>query len=204
VLFARIEVFGRAGHGSNPAAARSAVADAAAVTRALHCAEFPGPAHPLLGRPSCNVGVIHGGTAPNIVAGHCELVVDRRVLPGQTCEEAVASLRALIDPLEIAYDVTVLGFAEASELDTADPFVDYLRDLCGGAAGPAPVRGLYLGTDARFLRNQLSIPTVVYGPGSMNVAHAADEYVPIAHLTAAAGSFAALFSTFARVPVTAG
>jgi acetylornithine deacetylase/succinyl-diaminopimelate desuccinylase-like protein len=201
VLFARIEVFGRAGHGSDPAAARSAVADAAAVTRALHLAQFPGPSHPLLGRPSCNVGVIHGGTAPNIVAGHCELVVDRRVLPGQTCEQAVASLRALIDELgDIAYELHVLAFAEASELAVEDPFVGYLREVCGGPNGPAPIRGLYLGTDARFLRNQLNIPTVVYGPGSMSVAHAADEYVPIAELRAAACSFAALFSTFARVP----
>lgn len=200
VLFARIEVFGRAGHGSDPAAAHSAVADAARVTQALHLAHFADAPHPLLGSPTCNVGVIHGGTAPNIVAGHCVLEVDRRVLPGQTCEQAVASLRALIDEIGVAYELHVTGFAEASELAAEDPFVGYMQDVCGGPDGPAPVRGLYLGTDARFLRNQLSIPTVIYGPGSMTVAHAADEFVPIAELTAAAESFASLFSTFARFP----
>ena len=40
-LFARIEVFGRAGHGSDPAAARSAVADAARITQALHAGALP-------------------------------------------------------------------------------------------------------------------------------------------------------------------
>lgn len=198
VLLARIEVFGRAGHGSDPAAARSAVADAARITSALHLARFEGEAHPLLGRPTCNVGVIHGGTAPNIVASHCVLEVDRRVLPGQTCDEAVASLRALIDELEVAYDLHVLGFAEASELGAEHPFVGHMQSVCGGTGAPIPLRGLCLGTDARFLRNQLGIPTVVYGPGSMTVAHAADEFVPISELTTAAQSFAGLYSTFAR------
>jgi acetylornithine deacetylase/succinyl-diaminopimelate desuccinylase family protein len=200
-LFARIEVFGRAGHGSDPTASRSAVADAARITQALHGARFPGDVHPLLGSPSCNVGTVRGGSAANIVAAYCELHVDRRVLPGQTCEEAVASLRAVIDGFgDISYEIGVLSFAEASELASEDPFVDYMRDICGGPDGPAPVRGLYLGTDARFLRNQLGIPTVIYGPGSMKVAHAADEFVPIADLTAAARSFAGLFGSFVGVP----
>ena len=107
----------------------------------------------------------------------------------------------MIDELgDISYEIGVLGFAEASELPGDDPFVDYMREVCGGPDGPAPVRGLYLGTDARFLRNQLGIPTVIYGPGSMRVAHAADEFVPIAELTTAARSFAALFADFGTQP----
>lgn len=205
VLFARIEVFGRAGHGSDPMAARSAVADAARITQALHGARFPGDPHPLLGSPTCNVGTIHGGSAPNIVASSCVLEIDRRVLPGQTREQALASLRAIIDDLgDISYEIEALNFAEASELAGDDPFVDYMRDVCGGPDGPAPLRGLYLGTDARFLRNQLNIPTVIYGPGSMKVAHATDEFVPISELTTAAQSFATLFSTFARFPSRVG
>ena len=41
------------------------------------------------------------------------------------------------------------------------------------------------------------IATVVYGPGSMTVAHTADEYVPLAELTEAAGSFASVYASFA-------
>ncbi len=198
VLLARIEIFGRAGHGSDPAAAHSAVADAARVTQALHLAHFDPEPHLLLGRPSCNVGVIRGGTAPNVVASHCVLEIDRRVLPGQTCEQAVDSLRVILDPLGVSYSLEVLGFAEASELAAENPFVGYLQEVCGGVGTPTPVRGLCLGTDARFLRNQLDIPTVVYGPGSMTVAHAADEYVEVAELTKAAESFAGLYTSFAR------
>ncbi|WP_027944700.1 M20 family metallopeptidase [Amycolatopsis taiwanensis] len=195
-LMAEIVVRGRAAHGSDPAAGRSAVADAARIVSALHLADFGIDAHPLLGSPTCNVGTIAGGTAVNIVAAECRLRVDRRVLPGETREEALATVTRLIDAAgEFDYDATVLAFAEGSKLDAGHPFITEVRQ----AAEHAPVRGLKLGTDARFLRNQLGIPSVVYGPGSMTVAHTADEYVPVAELATAARTFARLYATFRGV-----
>ncbi|WP_037078404.1 M20 family metallopeptidase [Pseudonocardia spinosispora] len=197
-LLAEIVVSGRAAHGSDPARGRSAIGDAARLVRAVQEADLGDPAHALLGTPTCNVGVISGGTAPNIVASSCTLRVDRRVLPGQSREYAVETLRAALDGAgtDIDYRLDVLAFVEGSELDSAHPFVGFMR----AATNPGrPVRGLYLGTDARFLRNQLGIPTVVYGPGSMTVAHTADEYVPLAELGDAARSFATAYATY---PVT--
>jgi acetylornithine deacetylase/succinyl-diaminopimelate desuccinylase len=198
-LIAEITVTGRAAHGSDPARGRSAVADAARLVLALQEVDFGDPAHPLLGSPTCNVGTIAGGTAPNIVASAATLRVDRRLLPGQTREQAVATLRAVLDRAapDVDYRLEVLAFVEASELAAEHPFVDVLRIACEPAR--RPVRGLYLGTDARFLRNQLGIPTVVYGPGSMTLAHTADEYVPLAELTEAAGSFASVYASFTGV-----
>jgi acetylornithine deacetylase/succinyl-diaminopimelate desuccinylase len=195
VLMAEITVSGRAAHGSDPAVGRSAIADAARLTQALHQADFGEVSHPLLGSPTCNVGVIHGGTAPNIVARSCVLRVDRRLLPGQTREQLLAELAALIERTvpDIDYTLEALAFAEASELESDHPFVDLVR---AAAENVRPVRGLYLGTDARFLRNELGIPTVVYGPGSMTVAHARDEYVALAELGEAARTFATVFTRF--------
>jgi succinyl-diaminopimelate desuccinylase len=195
-LLAEIVVAGRAAHGSDPARGRSAVADAARLVLALQEADLGDPEHPLLGSPTCNVGVISGGTAPNIVASSCVLRVDRRTLPGQSRDAAVATLRGVLDRAwpDIGYDLEVLAFVEASELAAGHPFVEFVRSACLPAG--RSVRGLYLGTDARFLRNQLGIPTVVYGPGSMTVAHTADEYVPLAELATAASSFAAVYATF--------
>ncbi|WP_134669081.1 MULTISPECIES: M20 family metallopeptidase [unclassified Amycolatopsis] len=195
-LMVEIVVRGRVGHGSDPAAGHSAVADAARIVSALHLADFGDKAHPLLGIPTANAGTIAGGTAVNIVAAECRLRIDRRVLPGQTRDEALATVTGLIDAAgKFDYDADVLAFAEGSELDPQHPFVTEVRK----AADDAPVSGLKLGTDARFLRNQLGIPTVVYGPGSMTVAHTADEYVPVAELTAAARAFARLYAGFRGV-----
>lgn len=195
VLLAEITVTGRAAHGSDPAVGRSAVADAARLVTALQQADFGGPPHPLLGSPTCNVGVIRGGTAPNIVASSCVLRVDRRVLPGQTERQALTELRALLDRMvpDVECTVAALAFAEASELAADDPFVGLVQ---AAVETPRPVRGLFLGTDARFLRNQLGIPTVVYGPGSMTVAHSHDEYVEVAELAEASRTFARVFTRF--------
>ncbi|MGW7536012.1 M20 family metallopeptidase [Amycolatopsis sp. NPDC054798] len=195
-LMAEIAVRGRAAHGSDPAAGHSAIADAARIVSALHLADFGDGEHPLLGTPTGNVGTISGGTAANIVAAECRLRVDRRVLPGQTRDAALAALTGLIDAAgEFDYDAEVVAFAEGSEMDPGHPFVAEVRR----AADDAPVRGLKLGTDARFLRNRLGIPAVVYGPGSMTVAHTADEHVPVAELVAAARAFARLYAGFRGV-----
>lgn len=201
-LLAEITVTGLAAHGSDPGRGRSAIADAARLVTALHDADFGGPEHPLLGRPTCNVGTIHGGTAPNVVASECVIRIDRRILPGVTREAAIAELRAVLDRAGsgidggIDYRVDVMVFVEGSELAPEHPFTEFVRGACRDSGHPGTTRGLYLGTDARFLRNQLGIPAVVYGPGSMTVAHTADEYVALTELSAAARTFATLYATF--------
>jgi acetylornithine deacetylase/succinyl-diaminopimelate desuccinylase len=94
---------------------------------------------------------------------------------------------------DIESTIDVLAFVAASELDADHPFVDLVQDATEAAR---PIGGLYLGTDARFLRNELGIPTVVYGPGSMTVAHSSNEYVALAELAEAARTFAAVFTRF--------
>ena len=55
--------------------------------------------------------------------------------------------------------------------------------------GPAQIAGFYAVCDAAFLCMQ-GIPAIVYGPGTLLVAHAADEYVDIDELTAATKTYA--------------
>jgi len=191
----RVTVTGRSGHGSEPAAARSAIADAAAMVRALHAARYYEHPHPLLGSPSANVALIEGGVATNVVAPSCSFVVDRRTLPGDTVDLVLAGLRAKIDAAcpGASYRLEVLVDVEASELPADHPFAVFVSATAGTS-----LTGLSLGTDGRFLRNQLGIPTVIYGPGSIEQAHTTDEWVSIEELTTAARTFARIFSSSGR------
>ena len=54
--------------------------------------------------------------------------------------------------------------------------------------------GVPYGADMRLLINHGGIPTVMYGPGNVAVAHAADEHVPLAEVAQCAETLAAWIS----------
>lgn len=200
LFVADLIVHGRPAHGSEPRNGISAVEEAAKVVLALHAADFGGPEHDLLGRPTCNIGMINGGTGHNTVAERCVLKVDRRLLPGDTAASAEASLRALVDAIgdpDLRYDIELEVFGEASELDPSHPFVAQLQAAATAVLGEAvPVIGMRFTTDARFVRNQAGIASVVCGPGEIAQAHINDEWVEVARLVDAAAVYAELFATF--------
>ena len=200
LLTATVTVHGRPAHGGQPQDGVSAIEKAAKVVLALHGADFGGPDHPLLGRPSCNVGVIQGGSGHNTVAERCTLVVDRRLLPGVSREEAEAGLRRRIDAIgdaELRYDLEPGVYGEASELARDHPFVTEVQEVIAAELGrPAPVIGMTFSTDARFVRNQAGIPAVVLGPGAIAQAHTNDEWVLVDRLVDAAAVYARLYATF--------
>lgn len=196
-LFARFTVHGQGGHGSVPASGVSAVAGAARVVDALHLRDF-GAAHPLLGRTTCNVGTISGGAAPNVIAESCVIEVDRRMLPGATRESAIQELLDVIESLELSVDVDAeaIVFVEASENDPAHPVVEWIDRTVRSVRSDSEIVGSMLGSDARFYRNILSIPTVLLGPGDVAQAHTADEWVSLADLTDAASIYLRAFQSF--------
>ena len=65
--------------------------------------------------------------------------------------------------------------------------------------GPTAAAGFSGITDSRYYLNQAKIPTVILGPGSMTVAHTADEWVTVDELATAARAYARLFVGFLGV-----
>ena len=200
VLQGRITVTGRPAHGSRPREGVSAIEHAARLVLAIHGAEFSAEDHPLLGTPSANVGVISGGSAFNTVADTCVIGVDRRLLPGATETSATRELLASIEAAGVAgleYSFTADTFGEASEMSRDDPFAVLVRSAVAASIGADPeVIGMTFTTDARFVRNQAGIPTVVCGPGAIDQAHCDDEFVSLDRLTQAAAAFALLYADF--------
>ncbi|HET9058815.1 MAG TPA: ArgE/DapE family deacylase, partial [Acidimicrobiales bacterium] len=158
LLQGKILIKGRPGHGSRPRDGISAVEHAAQVALALHAAEFGDAEHPLLGRPTANVGTIHGGSAVNIVAEQAEVGFDRRLLPGMTIEEAVAGIERRLAEAGLSgidYTIEVEDFGEGSEMSPDDPFASLVRSCVASVTGTEPPTiGMSFTTDARFVRNQ--------------------------------------------------
>lgn len=201
LMFATVRTRGIPAHGSEPSRGRSAIISAAAIAQVLHDNEFPQTPHPLLGTTTCNVGVIRGGSGPNVVPEECELLIDRRVLPGDTEESVVRGIVDRIASLGLSpgtdFELVVDTFCEPSEIDAGHPFVGDVADSFAAMTGRAPgTTGLPFTTDARFMRNQLGIPAVVFGPGRLEVAHTVDEYVEVDALVTAVAVYAHLFASF--------
>jgi len=96
ILDARITIHGRAAHaGVEPEKGRSAVLAAADLVQRLHA---------LNGRwdgVTVNVGVVAGGTRPNVVAERCSLEVDVRAVRRADLEAAEAEIRSLLATLAV-------------------------------------------------------------------------------------------------------
>ena len=200
LLQGEILVKGRPAHGSRPGDGISAVEVGAKIALALHAADFGGPDHPLLGRPTANVGTFHGGSAYNIVAEQATVGFDRRLLPGVSMEDALAGLHQRLADSGLGdsgYQIRLDDFGEGSEMSPDHPFVELVRQCVATATGSVPATiGMTFTTDARFVRNQGGLPAVVCGPGDVAQAHGIDEYVAVSQLVDAAVTYAELYRSF--------
>jgi len=192
--------FGKAAHGSQPHRGVNAITSMARFLLRLP-EVLPDIEHPLVGRPTVNAATIEGGSAPNVVPDRCEVDIDRRIVPGEIDPDAVrAPFLAIIEALrgeypEVEIEVRLREWTDAAEAspdtDIARTAVEAVRATTGTAPELAGFTGI---TDARFYINQADIPTVICGPGSLRVAHTADEWVPVDELVAGARAYARIFA----------
>jgi acetylornithine deacetylase/succinyl-diaminopimelate desuccinylase family protein len=176
----RIVTRGMAAHSSKPHLGRSAIAAMARVVLAMEEASsaLSLRVHPLLGPATCSIGTIHGGRQVNIVPDECAVEVDRRLLPGESPAGALEECRNLVASLpgvEAEVEAPMLS-DEPLETPLDSPVVRCAAGaLSGMGLDPAPC-GVPYGSDASKLA-RAGIPGIVFGPGSIDLAHAAVEYV---------------------------
>ena len=193
---------GTAAHGSTPNLGVNAIMSMARLL--LRLSEvLPDREHPLVGRPSVNAAVITGGSAPNVVPDRCELVIDRRIIPGETDpDEVLAPFDRLAADLtrehpEVDLSFAIDGWTEAAEASPDTVIAGVARAAIALERGVAPVDVGFTGiTDARFYINDARIPSIILGPGSLGVAHTANEWVLVDDLVAAARIYARIFVGF--------
>ncbi len=97
----KIETIGRAAHSAKPDLGVNAIEHMAIVIAAIQndTSQLAESVHPLLGPATCNIGVIRGGVQINLVPASCEIEIDRRMLPGETCEAVLEHYGRLLGAL---------------------------------------------------------------------------------------------------------
>ncbi|WP_280170819.1 M20 family metallopeptidase [Agrobacterium pusense] len=141
--------------------------------------------HPLVGEASLTVTRISGGHADNVLPGTCDLLLDRRMVPGED-EDAVKQEFAILlkdaqDRFGVKAEIVDYKATTGSATETAGdhPVVIASLSSCkeNGTAYPGPF-GFQGGCDLVHFR-ALGAQGTVIGPGSLSVAHKADEFVPL-------------------------
>jgi|LSQX01.2.fsa_nt_gb acetylornithine deacetylase len=146
-------------------------------------------AHPLVGKPTLSVGTIAGGMAVNIVPELCQIMVDRRLIPGETPDGAFGEIAAALDGiLEPGDDLTPTLKDWPVETDRDAAIVEIVRSAVRAIGGEDEPEGVPYCTDGCDFAER-GVPLVVFGPGDIAQAHTAGEWVEIAQVEAAVDAY---------------
>lgn len=181
VMMESIKLEGRSGHSSNPDLGNSALDAMHKVLAELTslredwAKQYQNPAF-AVSIPTMNLASIHGGDAPNRICRHCELQFDIRLLPGMNNDEVRHSIRHRVDRalensgIQVAHSSLFAGVEAFAEPDNSE-LIKLSEKLTGHSAG-----SVNFATEAPFLQ-RLGMQTVVLGPGDIDCAHQANEFL---------------------------
>lgn len=183
VMMESIKLSGRSGHSSNPAlgvnsldAMHQVIAQLMAL-REKWGQKYQHPAFEVE-YPTMNLASIHGGDAPNRICEHCELRFDVRLLPGMPSDVVRNEIQTTLDKalenqsVKAEFKPLFKSVEAFLEPETSE-LVSFAEQLTGHSAGNAG-----FATEAPFLQ-ALGMQTLVMGPGSIDCAHQANEYLPL-------------------------
>lgn len=181
-LWLKLVTRGKAAHGARPELGDNAVHRAARIVDVIetrYARELRRRKHSILGSPTINVGAMHGGTQPNIVPDSCEILLDRRTVPGENDRavqrEIIGFIRSRgLEAKLVNYKHNV---CPPMETDAKLPFVRQFM----GLIEQRQAQGVDFFCDAAIL-SSAGIPSIVFGPGDIAQAHTADEWISLQSL----------------------
>jgi len=174
-LWLRGNCAGVTAHGSSPELGDNAIYKACNAVNKLKTFDFNLLNHNEFGVPTINVGTISGGLNTNSVPDHAAFEIDIRSLPNQKHAEIRKEVMAATG-CDVTYD-TILDLQGVLS-DTSSPFALRVGELFGLTKedlSELPIAKFF--TDASVLTPGLgNPPTIILGPGDIEMAHKTDEY----------------------------
>jgi succinyl-diaminopimelate desuccinylase len=204
-----LTIHGKAAHAANPDMGLNAIHKMTYVIdnilRIPKTFNWDRKIHRLVGPPTIGISVINGGLQRNMVPDKCSCIIDRRVVPVlESIDEARREIVAEVDRLksldpQLKAEIKTLLEVEACEIKEEEQIVQTLRSCFREYMQREPkITGVSYFTDAHFLVNQAGIPTAMFGPGSIDRAHAVDEYVEVDQLIDASKIYAQTLAKLLR------
>ena len=186
-----IEIEGLSAHASNPKLGISAIRIAAYISGLIDkmADEISLIYHPATGTPSVSITLINGGVQENVLPDHCEITIDRRMVPGENEDQIKDAFDQICLKAQNAFpgshvyvDHYLVTTGPAAETSPQNELVRIAYEAAEKVTGEKQIPfGLTCNTDMNhFVR--AGIPTVIIGPGTITVAHKPNEYVELSQL----------------------
>lgn len=177
-----VETRGVTAHGSMPEVGDNAILKMARVIGQLENFRFPVEEHPVMGKPTMNLGTIHGGLNTNSVPDRTTITLDVRTVPGIDHGHLCYSLEALLGP----HGGHVRQLVDTPPLYTepAQEWVQQVFEECATFLGERPQpKTITFSTDGADLKRGFGgPPAVILGPGEPHLAHQTDEWCSLGRL----------------------
>lgn len=208
-----ISTTGRSCHGSAPERGENAVYKMAPVIQDIEKLHARLPERDPLGRGSVTISQVRS-RSPSLcaVADGCTIHLDRRLTAGETAEMAVQELRQLPSVISQHADVKVCRYETPSYTGLVYPtekiYPSWLQPLDSAPVltavnayeavfeQKAPLGYWVFSTNGVATSGLLRIPSIGFGPGFEEQAHAPDEYVPVDHLANATAFYMGMINAF--------
>jgi acetylornithine deacetylase ArgE len=181
---ARILIHGKAAHSSRPEMGINAIQKAADFLYELRLLqkELNNTQHPLMGPTTVECTIIQGGLKGNIIPDSCTLSINNRLITGhegpditRKWMEAIISKLSAKDP---EFKATILSTSGGAPLDI--PENNEIVQILMKILNKKPIGVPYFTEALDYTR--VGIPTIICGPGSIDQAHTADEYISLEQL----------------------
>jgi succinyl-diaminopimelate desuccinylase len=187
----RVRFMGRAAHASTPENGINAIEMA---TRAVNAINDYRKELKKRGfdSPTCTITMIGGGFKENVVPDRCDIVIDRRMTPGETSASVEQEVTGVIDRLQMDYHLERIGSREPAGIDDNSLIAREVVNAVTSATGARPEVMCFSGaTDNEHLVSH-GIESLVWGPGDLRKAHAVDECISTQEIKHATLSLALL------------
>jgi acetylornithine deacetylase/succinyl-diaminopimelate desuccinylase-like protein len=203
-----VTVHGSPGHSSRPASACNAITGALEVIRRLDDGLRFTASHPALGKPTLAVNRIRSAPdSTHTIQDRCEIGIDRRLMPGEDPDAAVAEIAAIAMTVDGANDpasgkafqvkpwrveVVKGPFMYPSLVTDSSEVVGALMRASQSVLGAAPEMFYQTNAFDQGYLNHIGIEACTYGPGEEKYAHTDLDMASVDRTRDAAKVFAAL------------
>lgn len=192
-----IETEGKRAHGSMPERGIDAIEKMAKIISQFQSIrrKHRSRKHRLVGTPRIHTSTILGGSDWSTIPAKCLLRIERRLIPGETPQDALNELRDVVRECAardkmLRAEVRLIHHAGSMDVRPNTAHISILRKHVRIRGYPGRIVGVPYWTDASILVNEARIPSCLFGPGDIAVAHSPDEYIRLDDVVIAAQIYA--------------